>query len=159
MYAHRFRTKLGWITLEGDGKSLSRVFFSQNSGEKTLNANDLFAEAEKQIKSYLNGKLFKFDIPLSATGTDFQTRVWAAITEIPYGTTAAYSSIASKIGSPNAARAVGTAANKNPFLIVIPCHRVIGSSGNLIGYAAGIETKKKLLQHELKTQHNEGKKL
>lgn len=159
MYTHRFRTKLGWVTLEGDGKSLSRVFFNQNPGEKALNANDLFAEAEKQIKSYINGKLFKFDLPLSAKGTDFQTRVWAAIAEIPYGTTTAYSSIANNIGSPKAARAVGTAANKNPFLIVIPCHRIIGSSGNLVGYAAGIETKKKLLEHELKTLHNEGKNL
>ena len=152
-----FNTKIGWITLEGDAKSLSKVSFSKHKNLQT--PFPLFLRAEKQIQQYLRRELSTFTLPLLLQGTTFQKRVWRAISKIPYGHSASYASIAIQIGSPRAARAIGMAANKNPFPIIIPCHRVIGSNGLLTGYVAGLGTKKKLLSIELKTLPNDGKNL
>lgn len=103
-----------------------------------------------EISEYLSGKRKTFDFPTCATGTDFQKRVWSALKEIPYGQTKTYGEIAADIGSPKAARAVGNACNKNPLLLAVPCHRVLGAGGSLTGFAAGIEVKKRLLLLEKK---------
>lgn len=106
------------------------------------------AEIRRQLRRYFAGKLRRFDVPLDLRGTPFQVAVWKALRTIPYGRTASYGEIARRIGKPGAARAVGGANNRNPIGIVVPCHRVIGSSGDLTGYAAGLKVKRALLRLE-----------
>ena len=106
--------------------------------------------AFKEISEYLNGKRRAFDFPIAPKGTDFQRKVWSALREIPYGENKTYGEIAAYIGSPKAARAVGNACNKNPLLLAVPCHRVLGAGGSLTGFAAGIEVKERLLLLEKK---------
>jgi len=103
---------------------------------------------EEQLKAYFRGKLQKFTFPLDLAGTDFQKKCWNALLQIPYGQTCSYADIARKIGSPRAFRAVGQANHNNPIAIVVPCHRVVTSSGDLGGYGGGLSTKEKLLQLE-----------
>ncbi|WP_406176804.1 methylated-DNA--[protein]-cysteine S-methyltransferase [Streptomyces sp. NBC_00996] len=110
---------------------------------------DAFAEIASQLRSYFDGTLTRFDIEYVTRGSDFQQRVWKALETIPYGTTTSYGEIAARIGASRAAvRAVGTAIGANPLLLVRPCHRVIGASGALTGYAAGLERKRQLLDLE-----------
>jgi len=107
-----------------------------------------FATATRQLAEYFAGTRTAFDLPLAPAGTPFQQRVWAALREIPYGETTSYGELAERIGSPGAARAVGLANGRNPIGIVVPCHRVVGSTGALTGYGGGIETKRRLLDAE-----------
>jgi methylated-DNA-[protein]-cysteine S-methyltransferase len=107
-----------------------------------------FAAATRQLGEYFAGTRTEFDLPLAPRGTPFQERVWAALREIPYGETTSYGELAERIGSPGAARAVGLANGRNPIGIVVPCHRVVGSTGALTGYGGGIETKRRLLDAE-----------
>ena len=109
-----------------------------------------FKEAIRQLQAYFQGKLKTFDLPLSPKGTAFQLKVWKALCDIPYGTTISYGEQAKRIGKPSAARAVGRANGCNPLPIVIPCHRVIGSDGRLVGYAGGLPIKDYLLHLETK---------
>lgn len=111
----------------------------------------LILEVEKQLAEYFDGKRSLFDIPLEYKGTSFQQDVWKALEKIPYGTTLSYKEIAELIQRPKAIRAVGTAIGKNPFSIIVPCHRVIGSNGSLTGFAGGLDRKKILLQLETKS--------
>jgi methylated-DNA-[protein]-cysteine S-methyltransferase len=108
----------------------------------------LLAEAARQLRSYFAGELRGFDLPLDPAGTEFQLRVWRQLETIPYGGTRSYSQIAEAVGSPKAVRAVGAANGANPIAIVIPCHRVIGSSGKLVGYGGGLPLKQRLLALE-----------
>lgn len=101
-----------------------------------------------QLDEYFNKKRKNFDIPIKLHGTDFQMKVWNELKNISYGTTKTYKEIAANIGKPNASRAVGNANNKNKLLILIPCHRVIGTNGSLVGFAVGLDIKNKLLQIE-----------
>jgi len=108
----------------------------------------LMREAFSQVESYLAGNLKMFDLPLEMHGTDFQIEVWNALLTIPYGSTASYKDVALMIGNSKAVRAVGMANNRNPIAIIVPCHRVIGSDGSLVGYAGGMELKRTLLEIE-----------
>ena len=108
-----------------------------------------FKAAADQLDEYFAGTLTRFSLPLAPRGSEFQQRVWAALSEIPYGETETYGELAARIGSPGGARAVGLANGKNPIGIVIPCHRVVGSNGNLTGYGGGLDRKKQLLDLEL----------
>ncbi len=101
-----------------------------------------------QLSEYFRGKRMTFSVPIRFDGTDFQNKVWHALTEIPYGQTVTYKEVAEKIGNPKAVRAVGNANNRNPIAIVVPCHRVIGADGKLVGYGGGLEMKEKLLKLE-----------
>ena len=105
-------------------------------------------EAERQLGEYFVGDRTTFDLPLAAVGTPFQQRVWEELRAIPYGETVSYGELARRIGQPTASRAVGLANGKNPISIVVPCHRVIGSSGKLVGYGGGLERKQTLLELE-----------
>jgi methylated-DNA-[protein]-cysteine S-methyltransferase len=107
-----------------------------------------FAAAADQLGEYFTGQRTAFDIALALDGTAFQRRVWAALREIPYGQTISYGQLADRIGQPSASRAVGLANGKNPVGIIVPCHRVVGSDGNLTGYGGGIDRKRYLLAHE-----------
>jgi methylated-DNA-[protein]-cysteine S-methyltransferase len=104
--------------------------------------------AIKQLGEYFEGKRKEFDIPISSAGTPFQQVVWEKLREIPYGETITYGELAQQIGDPDAARAVGTANGANPISVIIPCHRVIGGTGKLVGYAGGLWRKQWLLEHE-----------
>jgi methylated-DNA-[protein]-cysteine S-methyltransferase len=102
----------------------------------------------EQLDAYWRGDLREFDLPLAPAGSPFQQRVWAALRTIPYGQTWSYKQLAEEVGSPSAVRAVGSANSRNPIWLVVPCHRVIGSSGKLVGYAGGLDVKRYLLDHE-----------
>ena len=104
--------------------------------------------AKKQLDEYFAGIRKEFDIPIKLEGTDFQIKVWKELLKIPYGETCTYLDIAKHIGNPKAYRAVGMANNKNKIMIIIPCHRVIGSNKKLVGYAGGLDVKEKLLKLE-----------
>jgi len=133
-------------------KNICRVFFSGKersaanlTGDFKTLETPLIRKAAAQLDEYFKGKRKTFDLPLALHGTAFQTRVWEALQNIPYGQTVSYGQIAAAAGNPKACRAAGMANNRNPVTIIIPCHRVIGSDGSLTGYAGGLELKQKLL--------------
>ena len=107
-------------------------------------------KAERQLTEYFSGSRKTFDLPLNLGGTEFQAKVWQALQTIPAGETRSYKDIAVMIGKPGASRAVGMANNRNPVSIIVPCHRVIGQDGSLVGYAGGLAIKQYLLEHEKK---------
>ncbi len=111
-------------------------------------ASSILSRAVTQLKEYFKGEREEFDLPLDAEGTEFQKRVWKQLQQIPYGQTRSYQEIARKVRNPKACRAVGTANGRNPLSIIVPCHRVITSSGTLGGYAGGLNVKEKLLRLE-----------
>lgn len=111
-------------------------------------ADDDLRSATDQIEEYFAGERVVFDLPLELRGTSFQQRAWIALQDVPYGETVTYAELAARIGTPRASRAIGLAMQRNPFTLVVPCHRVIGSGGELRGYLNGLETKRWLLEHE-----------
>lgn len=110
--------------------------------------NGILLQCKSELEEYFAGKRQAFNVPISFNGTDFQNAVWQKLLEIPYGQVMSYSELAAAIGRPKAARAVGSACNKNPIAVIVPCHRVVGKSGSLTGYAGGIGIKEKLLELE-----------
>jgi methylated-DNA-[protein]-cysteine S-methyltransferase len=112
------------------------------------NRHPILIEAEKQLNEYFRGERKTFAIPLEMHGTDFQKKVWSELLKIPFGETRTYGDIAKKLGDMKAVRAVGAANGKNPISIIVPCHRVIGASGKLVGFGGGLENKAKLLELE-----------
>jgi methylated-DNA-[protein]-cysteine S-methyltransferase len=134
-----------------DGVGVSRVWLppaEPQAGWLRDDALPVLAEARKQLLAYFAGERTTFELTLAPRGTDFQRRVWDALTTIPYGTTRTYGQIAEEIGAPGAARAVGAANHDNPLAIVVPCHRVVGANGTLVGYAGGLDQKRALLDLE-----------
>ncbi|MDT7729084.1 MAG: methylated-DNA-[protein]-cysteine S-methyltransferase [Actinomycetota bacterium] len=119
----------------------------ESFGERDSDA-EVFAETEQQLKEYFAGQRRDFDLPVVFHGTPFQQRVWTALQEIPYGETVSYGRLADELGQPTAARAVGLANGKNPISVIVPCHRVVGSNGDLTGYGGGLERKRYLLDFE-----------
>ena len=110
-----------------------------------------FDAVRAQLDEYFAGERTEFDLPLALAGTEFQRTVWAALRRIPYGETMSYGQLAEEIGKPSASRAVGLANGRNPISIIVPCHRVVGSTGDLTGYGGGIDRKRALLSFESKT--------
>lgn len=106
------------------------------------------AEVQRQVTEYADGKRRDFALELAPEGPEFEMSVWRALRDIPFGTTTSYGAVAKTIGQPGAARAVGAANNANPIALIIPCHRVIGADGQLVGYGGGLALKRKLLEHE-----------
>ncbi len=107
-----------------------------------------FTDVAQQLAEYFAGDRRGFDVPLDLAGTPFQERVWTALQTIPYGETRSYGQLAAQVGNPSASRAVGMANGRNPVGIIVPCHRVVGSTGKLVGYGGGVERKQRLLAHE-----------
>ena len=145
-----YETIIGSIGIADNGKEITDIFFKKDNilGDFNIAETELIKKAIKQLNEYFNGTRISFDLPLSLEGTDFQKLVWNTLKAIPYGETKSYKDIAEAIGNPQACRAVGMANNKNPISIIIPCHRVIGSNGKLVGYGGGVEIKKQLLDLE-----------
>ena len=117
-------------------------------GEVLFECDRFHEDVYAQLEEYFAGKRQEFTLPLDDRGTDFQKRVWEELRKIPYGTTCSYGDIAEKIGNPKGPRAVGLANNRNPIAIITPCHRVVGKSGSLVGYASGLDHKERLLKLE-----------
>ena len=132
---------------EADG-AISEVAFTDETASIPDSTNSILNEAQHQLQRYFDGTLEKFDLPLGPTGTDFQQRVWHELQDVPFGKTATYLDIALRLGDEKVIRAAAAANGKNPIAIIIPCHRVIGSNGDLVGYAGGLDRKKWLLKHE-----------
>ena len=146
---------IGPILLAGDGDSLTLLGFPSGSMARRheqdwVEDKKPFKDVIKQLDQYFKGEREEFDLPLAPMGTNFQQSVWQALTEIPYGETWSYGQLAKHIGRPKASRAVGAANGVNPIPIIVPCHRVIGSSGKLTGFGGGLETKAFLLDLESK---------
>jgi methylated-DNA-[protein]-cysteine S-methyltransferase len=143
---HGVDTPIGTLWLSADADRLTGAAF--HGVRAASSPNPLFARAEEQLHAYFAGELERFDLPLAPRGTDFQRTLWAALCEIPYGTTTTYSALAAAIGRPDACRAVGAANAHNPLAVIVPCHRVIGAAGALTGYGGGLERKRRLLALE-----------
>jgi methylated-DNA-[protein]-cysteine S-methyltransferase len=145
-----YQTEIGRIGIVENGEGITAVYFNESeiANKFELEETDLLREAAKQLQEYFSGTRSIFEIPIILEGTDFQKSVWKALQEIPYGETRSYGDIAKSIGNPKACRAVGMANNRNSIPVFIPCHRVIGSNGKLVGYAGGLEIKKHLLEIE-----------
>lgn len=148
MTSRSFYSPLGWIVIRGEANELVSISFADEKVPATGTEDATVNEAIDQLKAYFAGERKTFSLPLHKTGTAFQQKVWAALQTIPYGKTSSYQRIAEQIGKPKASRAVGNANHHNPFPIVVPCHRVIGTSGSLGGYNGGIEKKQWLLNLE-----------
>lgn len=148
-----FDSPVGELLLAGDEASLHYLSFP--SGHKAFGPdsqwerNDApFSEVKAQLAAYFDGKLQAFDLPLTLHGTDFQKSVWTYLATIPFGETRSYGQLAHHLGTPKASRAVGAANGANPLPVILPCHRVIGSTGKLTGFGGGLPTKTFLLELE-----------
>lgn len=144
---------IGALTLVREPQGITGVYMLEHRpapNEALFGERDdpSFADAVQQLGEYWAGERTSFELVLAPAGTDFQRRVWQALREIPYGETRTYGWIAAAVGQPTAVRAVGLANSRNPLSILVPCHRVVGSSGALTGYAGGVERKRFLLDHE-----------
>jgi methylated-DNA-[protein]-cysteine S-methyltransferase len=153
MHYTNFESPLGPLLMAANDRGLCLIHFA--GGKRPMSAQPdwkkdegIFAEAIFQLREYFRGNLRQFDLPLALEGTPFQISVWERLREIPFGETISYGELARRIGQPNAARAVGLANGSNPIPIIVPCHRVIGSNGKLVGYGGGLEIKEKLLALE-----------
>jgi len=153
MYYCYLKTPIGDLLLAGEDATLSLVAFPEGSMRRDPEQDWIynekqFADARQQLTEYFAGERKEFDLPLSLAGTEFQLRVLEELRHIPYGETTSYGDIAARIGKPKAMRAVGAANGRNPIPIIVPCHRVIGRSGDLTGFGGGLDTKQALLQLE-----------
>ena len=148
------QTKIGKITLLASEEYLLEIYLSEFNLSEFKNTenrqNRVIKEAIRQLSAYFDQKLTVFDLPLKMNGTEFQNTVWTELKKIPYAETISYSELANRIGNKKACRAVGMANSKNPFSIVVPCHRVIGANGTLTGYAGGLHLKRELLNFEMR---------
>ena len=141
-------TPIGWLHIHSFEEKLSGIYFRDNPPEAPLESEPLLREARSQLDAYFKGKLKTFKLPLCLQGTSFQEEVWQSLAQIPYGQTLTYGALAKGLGNPKAIRAVGSANGKNPISIILPCHRVIGANGKLVGYGGGLWRKEWLLRHE-----------
>lgn len=154
MYYCYLTTPIGELLLAGSEAGLSVIGFPEGKMRRDpdpdwIFSEQPFAEARRQLTEYFAGKRQSFDLNLQPTGTEFQLDVLRELQKIPYGTTASYADIARRIGRPKAVRAVGAANGRNPLPVIIPCHRVIGSGGQLTGFGGGLPTKEALLRLEM----------
>ena len=150
-------TALGELLVVADGDAMAGIYFPQHwhppaegsTGVRVESSTDpLFADLASQLTEFLDGRRRDFDLPIAPTGDPFQQAVWTRLREIPYGETTTYGALAVELGDRNLARRVGGAVGRNPLSIVVPCHRVVGATGALTGYAGGLERKLRLLELE-----------
>lgn len=153
MSSCRYKCPLGNCVLVEEAGALTHFYFENDAipdGKIPVKpGTPALAEACRQLDDFFAGKLKKFTVPLAPAGTPFMKKIWKKLCEIPFGKTATYGEIAARAGNPKAARAVGLANNKNPLPVFIPCHRVVGAGGKLVGYRGGLPAKEILLRLEL----------
>ena len=153
VYFSHIDSPLGPLFVRGDGQFVTGLYLPNHKhwagpDASWQLADELFVAVRDQLAEYFAGQRQQFDVPLKLAGTPFQQRVWQELARIPFATTINYAELARRVGQPSASRAVGNANGRNPISIIVPCHRVIGASGKLTGYAGGVERKKWLLDHE-----------
>lgn len=148
MHKVYIKSPLGTLEIEGDTKGITAITFLDKEVPLTTVIPESLQEAVKQLHEYFTKKRTVFELKIAPRGTDFQTKVWRTLQNIPFGKTVSYLDMAKTLGDPKVIRAAASANGKNPISIVIPCHRVIGSDGSLTGYASGLHRKKWLLEHE-----------
>jgi len=151
----RMTSPLGDITLYADDAALAAIYFADEGGAPAIDAgmrreplHPAIQAGKAQLIEYFAGARRTFELPLAVRGTPFQRAVWNAIAAVPYGATIAYRELATRVAAPTAMRAAGAATGRNPWMIVVPCHRIVGSDGTLTGYAGGLERKRALLALE-----------
>jgi len=151
-YFYFYKFKFCNLLIAEKEGSICNVIFGKDKIPKGYEEfeSPLIIKAATQLEEYFDGKRKVFDLPLSFHGTEFKVKVWEALLTIPYGKTCSYGDIAAKINNPKASRAVGKANNVNQIAIIVPCHRVIGHDGSLVGYGGGLDLKQKLLELEKK---------
>ena len=154
-YFKTLPTVIGKLKLVASDQGLAAVLWEKDKPARVPLSplsehknHPILLETERQLTEYLNGKRKSFSIPLDPVGTPFQNKVWDALKTIPFGETRSYGQIARQIGDPKAVRAVGAANGRNPISVIVPCHRVIGSTGKLTGFASGLDIKERLLALE-----------
>ncbi|HET9135840.1 MAG TPA: methylated-DNA--[protein]-cysteine S-methyltransferase [Candidatus Kapabacteria bacterium] len=143
----QINSPVGYLDITASDAGIQSIFFSEQKTD-TKTPSPLLSEAIVQLEEYFAGNRTTFDLPLNPQGTDFQKRVWKELLNIPFGETISYIEVSRRLGDEKAIRAVGLANGKNPISIIIPCHRVIGSNGKLVGYGGGLWRKEWLLKHE-----------
>ncbi len=155
VYHTRFMTSFCEIILVGNEQGLSHLHMQITEGQRAFKIksdwernDEFFADVRKQIEEFAAGNRSRFDVKLNPQGTDFQKKVWAELCRIPCGETRSYKEVAAALGNEKASRAVGFANSKNPIPLIIPCHRVIAANGGPGGFAYGVKTKLKILEHE-----------
>ncbi|MBU1101380.1 MAG: methylated-DNA--[protein]-cysteine S-methyltransferase [Bacteroidetes bacterium] len=148
VYKTYYQSEIGWIEITGNDDGVMTLEFVEARGVSGESLPKCIDECVTQLDEYFQGKRQEFSVKLNWQGTEFQVKVWEALLTVPYGKTASYMGIARKLGDEKAVRAVGTANGRNNIAIIVPCHRVIGSSGSLTGYAYGVWRKDWLLKHE-----------
>lgn len=147
-YGLYLETSIGRLYMEQEDEFLVGLGRAKALEGVKLQETPFLRNVAEEIKEFLNGCRKGFDIPIYRKGTEFQRRVWQELLEIPYGETRSYGELAAKIGCPAGARAVGQACNRNPIMIIVPCHRVIGKDGRMIGFGGGLDVKERLLDLE-----------
>ncbi len=165
-YFKWIESPVGELLLASNGKTLTGLYlkgqkhFPKDIKNKVSSPQlPLFIQVEQQLIEYFGHQRQHFDLPMQATGTEFQKQVWQRLNDIPFGETISYGALARQIGQPSASRAVGAANGRNPISIIVPCHRVIAASGKLTGYAGGIDRKQWLLAHEQKLESAQKKQM
>ena len=148
LYVISYHSPIGTIEICGTNEYITTVHFKDNQVASSNNVPEILKRCARQLDEYFNHQRQDFDLPLKLKGSDFQLLVWKELQRIPFGVTQSYSEIARLINKPRAVRAVGGANHANPIAIIIPCHRVIGADGRLVGYGGGLWRKKWLLEHE-----------
>lgn len=156
IFYRRIPSPLGPLLLLSDGAALTGLFMESHKYGPSFDASWLdddgpLRSVTRQLEEYFAGARTVFDVPLGARGTAFQREVWQALATIPYGQTTTYADLARRIGRPSAVRAVGAANGRNPISIIVPCHRVVGTDGSLVGYGGGMDRKQRLLELERAT--------
>jgi methylated-DNA-[protein]-cysteine S-methyltransferase len=152
-YYTELDSPIGALLLLGDEQVLTGLYMSDHRHRRALPAgrkrnDEAFVHVREQLQAYFAGERQEFDVAIAGQGSPFQRSVWSALVEIPFGITESYGALALRIGNAKASRAVGLANGRNPISIIVPCHRVIGKSGSLVGYGGGLERKQWLLEHE-----------
>ena len=146
-YYGYYTSEIGMLEVGGTDTAITSLYFVEERREG-VESCPVVDEAIRQVDEYFGGTRRAFDLPLALAGTDFQRRVWRQLLAVPYGQTASYGEIARALGKPKAVRAVGAANGQNPISIIVPCHRIVGSDGKLVGYGGGLWRKEWLLKHE-----------
>lgn len=152
-----FQSPIGVVEITGTEEAIRSILFSEKADVEypvLPDSPQVLIECQQQLEEYFRGERLEFTIPCQSTGTEFQQKVWTALTDVPYAETVSYGSIARAIGSDKAVRAVGNANSKNKLTIVVPCHRIIGANGKLTGYAGTLTRKEWLLRHEKEVREN-----
>ena len=147
MFCAYFESPVGLLLIEGDDTTIVSISF-QEKKEKKIQSSAIIRKCMQELEEYFSGKRKTFDVPLAPSGTPFQQAVWNELLKIPFAKTISYLQLARKLGDEKKIRAAGTANGKNPIPIIIPCHRVIGSNGSMVGYGGGLWKKKWLLEFE-----------